>query len=532
MYSVFLVEDEIVVREGIRNGLPWDEINYTLVGEAPDGEMALSILKDVKPDILVTDIRMPFMDGLALARVVKKTQPWIKIIILSGHDEFSYAREAISIGVEEYLLKPVSSSDMLKTLDKVAASIEAEKRELDGIEDLKKKARSHAEIIREKWLCDFAAGATDPAGAIEAARSHGVDLVSRYAAVVVAEITPEADDFRELERARRIAVAYAEKLTDAVLFCSGVERLVLILKSDSPEGLEEAAYTIAQGIKFEAERNARCGVSVGIGAAVNRVSEIPRSFAEASRALKYLGATARRAVVGIGDIEALDEADIARLGNDPVADRLRYLSRPDIEPLVAQYRDMLGDNPGKAGFIGYYLLYDVIVAAASLVAELRGDSRSVLPAPIQQDRLMEIAGSSALFEAEIRRILLAVVESREEAGRGRGSSSAMIERAKRYIDENFASPEISLHSAAEQVNASPNHFSSVFSREAGQSFIEYLTAARIARAKELLSATKMRSADIAYEVGFNDPHYFSFIFKKNTGLTPTEYRSEKSGAAE
>ena len=123
MYSVFVVEDEIVTREGIRNNIPWDNTPFTLVGEAPDGEMALHALREIKPDILITDIKMPFMDGLALSRIVKEDQPWIKIIILSGHDEFHYAREAISIGVEEYLLKPVSSTDMLNSLEKVAARL-------------------------------------------------------------------------------------------------------------------------------------------------------------------------------------------------------------------------------------------------------------------------------------------------------------------------------------------------------------------------------------------------------------------------
>ncbi len=529
MYSVFLVEDEVVVREGLRNSVPWDETDYTLVGEAPDGEMALSILKDVKPDILVTDIRMPFMDGLALARIVKKTQPWIKIVILSGHDEFRYAREAISIGVEEYLLKPVSASDMLKTLDKVAASIEKEKEALDGLERLRERARSTEDMVREKWLCELVTGAADPATAIETGRERGVDLVSRHAAVAIAELAAEGDDFRELGRAKQTILAHAGKTPDVIAFSPGVDRLVFIVKGETPEAVEESAYTLAQGAKFEAERNARCGVSVGIGSTVERVGGLPRSYADAARALKYMAATARRAIVGIGDIQALDEADIARLGTDPVADRLRYLSRADVEPLVAQYLDMIGENPAKAGFIAYYLLYDIIVAASAIVGEFRGDARSVFPAPLHQGRLAETAGSRELFEAEVRRILLAVVESREATGRGRGSD--MVERAKRYIDENFARPEISLHSVAEHVNASPNHFSAVFSREAGSSFIEYLTAARIGRAKELLAATRLRSADIAYEVGFNDPHYFSFIFKKNAGVTPTEFRSGLTGLA-
>ncbi|MCL2129541.1 MAG: response regulator, partial [Treponema sp.] len=148
MYKVFLADDEIVVREGIRNSIPWEKTSYSLTGEAPDGEIALSMIQDIKPDIVITDIRMPFMDGLKLSRIIKKTLPWIKIIILSGHDEFEYAREAISIGIDEYLLKPVSAQEMLKTMDKLAKQIDEEKEELLGMADLKTRIRSSQIKVR------------------------------------------------------------------------------------------------------------------------------------------------------------------------------------------------------------------------------------------------------------------------------------------------------------------------------------------------------------------------------------------------
>ena len=112
MYKVFLVDDEIVIREGIRNSFPWEESGYTLVGEAPDGEIALPMIRDANPDILITDIRMPFMDGMQLCREVKRQMPWIGVVILSGYDDFTYARQAISLGVKEYLLKPVSAQEL------------------------------------------------------------------------------------------------------------------------------------------------------------------------------------------------------------------------------------------------------------------------------------------------------------------------------------------------------------------------------------------------------------------------------------
>jgi two-component system response regulator YesN len=529
MYSVFLVEDEVVVREGIRVSIPWESTNYALVGEAPDGEMALSILKDVKPDILVTDIKMPFMDGLALSRLVKKAQPWIKIIILSGHDEFQYAREAISIGVEEYLLKPVSAADMLKALDKVAQGIEEEKRKLDSLESLKRQALSTADVLRERWLGSLVTGEVDTADAIEKARGHGIDLISRHYAVMIADFSIDGDDFRELAKANHTALAYAAQVPETIAFSPGGDRVVLIVKGPTPEAIEDATYALAQGLQYETERNSKCSIAVGIGSAVERVGGIPRSYAEAVRSIKFLASTGRRGIMGINDIHAISEADLMRLGNDPVADKLRYTSRGDVECLVEQYAAMIGDNPAKSGFIGYYLLYDIIVAASAIIRELGGDLRAVFPEPLQQDKLAEIAGSQELFVAETRRIVSAVVECREASGEGR--YGGMVLKAKRYIDENFAKPGISLHSVASFVNVSPNHFSTVFSQESGESFIEYLTCVRIDRAKRLLVSTQMKSADIAYEVGFNDPHYFSFIFKKNTGMTPRDFRAEKNAPA-
>jgi two-component system response regulator YesN len=109
MYKVFIVDDEIIVREGIRNKIQWEKTPFNFLGEASDGEIALSMIQELKPDILITDIKMPFMDGLELSMIVKNIQPWIRIIILSGHDEFNYAKEAIKIGVDDYILKPFSS---------------------------------------------------------------------------------------------------------------------------------------------------------------------------------------------------------------------------------------------------------------------------------------------------------------------------------------------------------------------------------------------------------------------------------------
>ena len=178
MYKVFLVDDEIVVREGIRFNFPWDETQFVLAGEAPDGEIALSMLQDIKPDILITDIRMPFMDGLALCRHVTRTMPWIYIIILSGYDDFAYAREAISVGVKEYLLKPVSGQELRVVLDRIALRIQEDKRQQANLRVFREQIASSSRYLKEKLLIDLFSG-EDMAALHERARALQVNLTAR-----------------------------------------------------------------------------------------------------------------------------------------------------------------------------------------------------------------------------------------------------------------------------------------------------------------------------------------------------------------
>jgi two-component system response regulator YesN len=540
MYKVFLVEDEIVVREGIRNSIPWEKTSYTLAGEAPDGEMALSIIRDIKPDILITDIRMPFMDGLTLARIVKKTLPWIKIIILSGHDEFEYARKAISIGVEEYLLKPVSSRDMIAALDKIAARIDEEKEKLLSIENLKKEAQSHADILRERWLLDFVHGRIPAGEIIEQARELGLDLIARsYIAAVIAVLPPAEKPGGEhagFLSVKAIVASITGNYVNALLFPADENRYVMLIKEHPPgpdaagekkaeESVVESVYSIAQGIKHEVERNTEYKIAVGIGPVVERLGELSRSFYNAGAII------ARQAALGLARIT--DERSLSVEGNfdqtgllnievDPLVERLKYASGKDVDSIIKGYADLLGEKSGENQMLEYYLLGDIIVGVSKIVEELGGDIQQIIPFSLQQNAIREIINSREIFYEKIRALLCAVIEFRESRAGGRYQS--VVLKAKAYIERNYGDQDISLHTVASHVGISPNHLSTVFSQETGENFIECLTRVRIERAKCLLKNTGMKNADIACETGFNDPHYFSFIFKKNTGQSPREYR--------
>lgn len=556
MYKVFLVEDEIVVREGIRNSIPWAKTPYILTGEAPDGEMALSIIKDIKPDILITDIRMPFMDGLTLSRIVKKTLPWIKIIILSGHDEFEYAREAISIGVEEYLLKPVSSSDMLKTLDKIAERIDAEKGELLSIEYLRQQIQSHSDVLRERWLFDFVNRDVPIEDAIEKARDLDIDLIAHTYIVAIINISLRSEKKEQLLTVKKIIKTIIEKYTNVLLFGGGDEKKhILLIKSppipqespggkdggpepgaalkpaDHPENIEESVYSIAQAIKYEAERNTECKIAVGIGPLVERLREINKSYFRAEQIINYQGRFGLSQISGSTDLpiekQPFDQTTLLDIDSDILWAKFRYASRKDIDSIIQEYTKLLGDVPGESEMLEYYIFGEILVAASKIIEELNGDIKEIIPFSLDQYEIKKIINSREVFYEKLKALFNAVIEFRDSRTGGRYQS--VILKAKEYIDRHYATQDISLHTVASYVGISPNHLSTVFSQERGENFIEYLTRVRIDKAKQLLENTAMKNADIADETGFNDPHYFSFIFKKNTGLSPREYRISKKG---
>jgi two-component system response regulator YesN len=401
VYNVFLVEDEIVVREGIRSSIPWEKTPYSLAGEAPDGELALSMIQDIKPDILITDIRMPFMDGLALSRIVKKTLPWIKIIILSGHDEFEYAREAISAGVEEYLLKPVSAQEMLKTLDRIALCIDEEKKQLLDIEKLKEQARSQADILRDRWLLDFINGKISASRAIEGGREFGIDLLARSWIALAAGIIVPAGEESQLVPVKAILSSITEKYGSTVWVAEKEDRYVILIKNIQNFELEEAAYTIARALKYEVERNTGCKVAVGIGSEAERIGELVKSCTEARNIVSYsiaggLPQIANSSLLPSGG-SLFDPSALSKIDGDLFLTRLKYASKKDLDSIIGDYIRLLGGSFGDNQMMSYFLLGEIIVAASRLAEALDADIKIIAPFSLGQEEMRHIISSRELF---------------------------------------------------------------------------------------------------------------------------------------
>jgi two-component system, response regulator YesN len=523
MYSVFIVDDETIVREGLRSKIDWEHSRFSFAGEAGDGEIALSMIQDIKPDILITDIKMPFMDGLELAQTVKKLQPWIRIIILSGHDEFDYAKRAISIGVEDYILKPFTLDEMIACLIKVADELDKQKQQFTDIARMKRELESNFILSREKLLSDIVLGTIDSSTAIQKAADFNINLVARCYIVSVSLINPKNNDINELIAAKSHITLLINNEQDAIGFFLSPNTFVSIVKNSVKESCEDRAFNFADTIQHEISKNTSCTILTAIGPVIDHIAQITNSFQEASGILKQCHFTDKNKIISSNDIHKSNDSSIVLQENDPLVDRLNYADESEIDQIITEYIALLGENPDHFSIIASYLLVDVIMAVSKVIEELGGNIKDVMPEILTHAFVDNAVQNEEKFITEIRRVLTSVLQYRNAHIQGRYAD--VILRAKKYIDKNYADPDICLHSTAQAVNFSPNHFSTIFSQECRTTFIEYLTSIRIEQAKKLLKTTDMKSADIAYEVGFNDPHYFSFIFKKVTGVSPRDYRN-------
>jgi two-component system response regulator YesN len=293
--------------------------------------------------------------------------------------------------------------------------------------------------------------------------------------------------------------------------------------------LEESVYAIAQAFKYEIERNTGCKIMAGIGPLAERIGEVPRSYQAALKAADSGTARGFTQIIDSGqyppdNAEFFDPSGFPDITGDIFMTKLRYAAKKDINDIVNEYTKTLENNFDEVS--AYFIFGEIVVTAAKIVEDLGGDLKEITPFSLEKTVVRSFFVSRDVFTEKIRALLNAVIEYRDSHKGGRYQS--VIIKAKEYIDRNFASGDISLHSTASYVGISPNHLSTVFAQETGENFIDYLTRIRLDRAKYLLHNTAMKSADIAYETGFNDPHYFSYIFKKNAGVSPREYRISQS----
>ena len=538
MLKVFLVEDEVVMRNGIKNNIPWEQEGFEFAGEASDGELAYPLIKKEKPDILITDIRMPFMDGLELSRLVKKELPQIKIIILSGYNEFDYAKTAINIGVTDYLLKPISSAKLLEAVKKVADMIEKEQDNARLIKRYEKEMEENILQEKHKLWGALASNRLSTIELLEKGQRLGIDFTASAYQVFLFKLMQEGDATgcsEELNRASEKVNELAGSWEYVLSFDRSPEGWAFLIKGESEEEVQSTYLETRKELLELVEGYPKVEYFGGIGNVVHRIGDIQTSYKEAARAFSsrfFMDANqiADSAEMVKVQMEQDGKIDVSKMlskkrEHELVERFLKNGTTEEVDSFLDELFQNIGEQNCKSLLYRQYVVMDLFFCASDFLGNLEIDIENLPEECRDINQIVEKAEDAENLRYQIENLFTETMQLRD--GHSKKKYSELLEDAKAFIDENYKHDEMSLNTVAAQVNISPSYFSTIFSSEMGQTFVEYLTHVRLEKAKELLMCSNMRTAEIGYEVGYKDSHYFIYIFKKVVGCSPKEYRNRK-----
>lgn len=549
MLKIFLAEDEVVVRETIKRMIPWEELGFELVGEAADGEMALPLLIRQQPDLLITDIKMPFMDGLTLARLAKKEIPGLKVVILSGYDDFNYAKQAIGIGVEDYLLKPITKNALIERLSEIRSRYEHEKTQKEYYEKFQREMQAYEKNSSRDFFEALVGGSMDMMEVYKRAEKLGLDIVAEAYNVLIftmncdEDFSGQRDEYSSWEaESLELLENFFAGHSSAMLFRSNIFSYGVLLKGQR-ETIEENTRACVDEIrKILSRQDGRREWFLAVGQSVERLSQIQKSYHTASRAfsqrylydeniLYYDEMETMEHPGGQAEIEDnayLQKVDVNALNPAILQKFLSNGLQEEAENFVKDYFYAIGQEPMESLVFRNYVILNVRFSVISFIKGLGCDTNEMESADTEE----VLAESGKNMESAIayaKKMISQAIEIRDQNSGNKNRS--ILKTAVDFIDSHYMEEDISLNTVANVANVSANHFSALFSQNMGQTFIEYLTTLRMNKAKELLRCTGMRSSEIAGEIGYKDAHYFSYLFKKTQGMTPSDYRKAREDKA-
>lgn len=527
MLKVFIVDDESIIREGLRDNIPWQQFGYEFVGEASDGEMALPMIRKLLPDVLITDIKMPFMDGLALSRIVSQEFPKMRIIIISGYDEFEYAQQAIKVGVEQYLLKPVTKNNLQKVLSDIKDKIEAEEEQRTYIEKFQNDMQEYAQYSRRLFFEKLFEGQYSTEQIYDEASKLSIDLNGSCYNLVLLGIHEKKG--YNIEKIEEELLRYFMRFPEYLMISWSINTYLFIVKGEKEEILSLMERCV-EGIKnICQEYEEQIDWHVAVSEEVGRLSLLPDCYLKVNRLFAHRFLTPTQNVFTKDDISdtqntassgSLSQVDASKVDPEIIKGFLAEGDIDEINDFISGYLAGFKETLTQKMFRNYLLL-NIRFSVLSYVESLGETQQEFL----QDIENAEMSEKIADIEAYMRELFKKAISIRDRESDN--ISKHILKRALEYIEENYCQETLSLNTVSTEVGVSSNYFSGIFSQEMKQTFIEYVTEKRMKKAMQMLKQTDLHSGEIAAAVGYKDAHYFSFVFKKTLGCTPREYRNSK-----
>lgn len=535
MYKLIIVDDEEEVRKGIIQKIDWKRFNFEIVGEAENGREALDLIEENVPDVVITDITMPLMDGLKLASLLKDNYPTVKTVILTGFDDFKFAQQAIKYGVADYILKPVMPKDINELIGKLQCRINEEIAQKEDIVMLRRHYNESLPVIREKFLTQLISGRPQEKEVRTRVCEYGLMLegdIFALAAANIDSISFKNNVFEEedMEVVKVAVLNISKEIIEKHSFGEAFfyeDNLVIIagFRECEKNSVFGRSFSVLEEIRQNIEKFLKISITIGLGRLGNSISKLKESYRTALTALEYKLIIGGNKVIFIEDLEPLTTDNIVfdETKEKVLISSIKFGTKDEVVNAV----DMLFNdiNGMKASIMDYHMyLMEITAAINKLTRSFQLDTG-------------EIFGKDfTSYEEEFRNKSLDEIRSWVEraciilmeriTNKRQNTTEMLLEKAKDYIKNNYGDNELSIQKVADYLHISPSYLSMIFKKEANVTFLKYLVKIRLEVAKDLLSNNDLKTFQIAERIGYPEINYFSYFFKKNFGMSPREYRNQ------
>ena len=528
LYKILIVDDEEEIRIGVIKKINWEYYGFKVIGDASNGIEAWEKANNLKPDIVMTDIRMPFMDGLELGAKIQEVMPSTKIIIFSGCDDFEYAQKAISINVSEYVLKPINSENLIEILKRLKCKLDEEYDEKRNVEILQKYYLQSIPIMREQFLTAAIEGKVSNVNLNEELDRLKISFRFKYfiVGIINLDINNENSIFKENDKllpisAQKILQEIMKNICEFTSFLY-LDKVIVIGNLKEKEGLNYFINGLNEVCR-SFKRIISGSMVIGLGRVCDSFSKVNLSYKDAKNALEYKVILGREKVIYIEDVEpdTSKSLDFNENLERKFVDAIKVGTSIDIDNVLEEIfsiksMELLPINEFKIYGIEVLTSLIKIIKSYDLnVSDIMGKDFNDY---LYLNNLSSILEIKEWFKERANKANESIKNERIN------SSKILIDKAKKYIKENYNDYELSVDKICLVLHLSPAYFSTIFKKETGVSFINYLTDIRMEEAIRLLNTTDNKTSVIGHNVGYLEPNYFSYVFKKKFGISPTRYR--------
>lgn len=532
LYRIILVDDEEEVRKGIIRKIDWETLGFQVVGDAENGQDALEKIEQLEPDVVMTDIRMPYMDGLTLTSWIRQKYPSVKVLIFSGFDDFEYAQQAIKLNVTEYILKPVNVEELTRILNKVRENLDQEIEQRRDVDLLRESYLSSLPILRELFLNDMVRGNMPAENIRQKLEEYKIDILGaeKWLTAVI-NVENEASEETGLtfhQEKELIPISVKSLLEDNLkdycrftAFNSAVG--VTLIAAVDGERKQTSLIDLLGDICKEIKRILQVTVTIGIGYFSRELEQLPAAYQSAVDALGYREIVGTGKTIYINDMEPVSRGKL-QLETRDEADLIAVVKFGTREKIEAAAKNFAARMEGARVHMRQLQVYQMSII--NCLIRLMQQQDLELGAMFGTDEMYGKVIYGNMKPEEFASVITEVgCRMNEAMNRERDKTAKkVILEAKQYILDHYQDPELSVDVMCRQLHMSPAYFSTVFKRETGQTYIAYLTEVRLDKAVELLNTTDDKTYVIAQKVGYQEQNYFSYVFKKRFGISPTKFR--------